>query len=212
MPGAETVSPRNRELEQVARAQLFVEDLRMADAPALIGAQLGGGDAKTPIVWRDAESELLVFPGETRVRIAPGFVLVELRVATEQTGTDILVLPFRVGGSPNQAVATAATESVPRGNAIIAARWGTVAATITWHAILRAGQALLARRKLKQPMTIAGVYTLGAVLSFLVTKPVNAGDVTTYFTETLKTDVVPDLSVLNRRYLGSLPMNRSIRR
>jgi hypothetical protein len=33
--------------------------------------------------------------------------------------------------------------------------------------------------------------------------------VTTYFTGTLETDVVPDLSVLNRRYLGSLPISRA---
>ncbi len=184
-------------------------DLRPADAPALIAAQLGGNEPKTAVVWRDAESELVVYPGETRVRLAPGFVIIELHVASDQTGRDILVIPFRVGGSPNEAVATAFTETVPRGNALLAARWGPVATTITWHALLRAGQALLARRRLKQPMAIGGVYTLGAVLSFLVTLPVNAEDVTTYFTGTLETDVVPDLSVLNRRYLGSLPVSRA---
>lgn len=203
------LSPRNRELETLARAQLFVLDLRPADAPALIAAQLGGNEPKTAVVWRDAESELVVYPGETRVRLAPGFVIIELHVASDQTGRDILVIPFRVGGSPNEAVATAFTETVPRGNALLAARWGPVATTITWHALLRAGQALLARRRLKQPMAIGGVYTLGAVLSFLVTLPVNAEDVTTYFTGTLETDVVPDLSVLNRRYLGSLPVSRA---
>ena len=203
------MSVRNRELEQLARSQLFVLDLRDEDAAAAIAAQLGGGDATSPIVWRDADSALLLYPGETRVRLAPGFVLVELRVATDQTGTDTLVLPFRIGASPNQAVATTVTETIPRGNAVLAARWGTPASTIVWHAILRAGAALLAHRKLAQPMTISGVYTLGRVLSFLATTPVDAADVRTYFVETLKSDVVPDLSVLNRRFLGSLPIKRS---
>ncbi len=203
------MSPRNRELESVAKQQLFVLDLRMRDAAMRIARHFGGDDAKGPVVWRDAESELLVYPGETRVRIAPGFVFVELRVATDQTGVDSLVIPLRVGRSPNQAVATAVSESVPRGNAIIAARWGTVATTITWHALLRAGQDLLARRKLAQPMQVSGVYTLGRVISFLATLPVNADSVRTYFTETLRTDVVPDLSVLNRRYLGALPIRRT---
>ncbi len=200
---------RNRELEQLARSQLFVLDLRDDDAAAAIAAQLGGGDATSPLVWRDADSALLIYPGETRVRLAPGFVLVELRVATDQTGVDTLVLPFRIGGSPNEAVATAVTETIPRGNSVLAARWGTTAGTIVWHAILRAGTALLAHRKLAQPMTISGVYTLGRVLSFLATTPVDAAQLRRYFVETLKSDVVPDLSVLNRRFLGSLPMKRS---
>jgi len=175
-----------------------------------IAAHLGGnGDTQTPIVWRDAESELLVFPAATQVRFARGFVFVELRVASDQTGADALVMPFRIGSTPNEAVATAVSESAPRGNAVLASRWGDVATTITWHAILRAGQTLLARRKLAQPMSIAGVYTLGRVLSFLATTPVSAALVTRYFTETLGTDVVPDLAVLNRRYLGALPIRRT---
>lgn len=203
------MSPRNRELEAAARRQLFVMDLRVRDAAAHIAVHLGGGDAQTPVLWRDAESALLVYPGETRVRIAPGFVFVELRVATDQTGVDTIVIPLRIGSSPNQAVATAVSESVARGNAVIAARWGGVATTITWHALLRAGQVLLARRKLARPMLIGGVYTLGRVISFLATLPVNADGVRTYFTDTLRTDVVPDLSVLNRRYLGALPIRRT---
>ncbi len=203
------MSVRNRELEQLARRQLFVLDLRDDDAAAAIAAQLGGGDAQSPLVWRDADSALLIYPGETRVRLAPGYVLVELRVATDQTGVDALVLPFRIGGSPNQAVATAVTETIPRGNAVLASRWGTTASTVVWHAILRAGAALLAHRKLAQPMTISGVYTLGRVLSFLATTPVDAAEVRAYFVDTLKSDVVPDLSVLNRRFLGSLPIKRS---
>lgn len=204
------MSPRDRELESLARQQLFVMDLRRAAAPMAIAAHLGGNrDMRMPIVWRDAESELVVFPAETQVRIARGFVIVQLRVASDQTGADMLVLPFRVGSTPNEAVATAVSESAPRGNATLAARWGDVATTITWHAILRAGQTLLARRKLAQPMTISGVYTLGRVLSYLATTPVTAAMVTDYFVTTLGTDVVPDLSVLNRRHLGALPIRRT---
>ena len=114
-------------------------ELRRAAAPIAIAAHCGGiGDTRTPITWRDAESELVVFPAETPVRIACGFVIVQLRVASDQTGVDLLVLPFRVGNTPNEAVATSVSESVPRSDATLAARWGDVATTITWHAILRA--------------------------------------------------------------------------
>jgi hypothetical protein len=199
-------------LRQLAKTQLFALDLRATAAPSAVAAHLGGPDAQTPTIWRDADSELLIFPGETRVRFAPGFVFVELRVACDQTGHDSLLLTYRVGSSPNEAVTTAVCESVPRGNAIVASRWGTLATTIVWNAILRAGNDLLARRKLDKPMIVAGVYTLGKVLTYLATAPVEAATLRRYFAETLKSDVVPDLSVLNRRFLGALPINRSKKR
>lgn len=200
--------PRNTELERLARSQLFVMDLRAEQAPQAIAAQLGGPDEKTPVLWRDADSELLVFPGETRVRLAKGFIFVELTVATDQTGRDTLLLPFRIGASPDEAVASAVAETVPRGNEIIAARWANIATPIVWHAILRAGSALLARRKLKRPLAVSGVYTLGRVLSYLVAEPVTAQDVRDYFTSVVRADVLPDLPALNRRHLGSLPSLR----
>ena len=199
---------RQLELRKLARTQLFVLDLRRSQAPAAIGAGLGGPDAKTPVLWQDADSTLLVFPGETQVRLAKGFVFVELTVASDQTGRDTLLFPFRIGGSPNEAVATAVTETVPRGNAILAARWANVATPIVWHAVLRAGNGLLAGRKVDRPLAVAGVYTLGAVLSYLITAPVTAQDVREYFTRT-QTDVLPDLSTLNRRFLGTLPRLRT---
>jgi len=142
------------ELRALAKSQLAVIDLPEAHAAALIAAELGGPNAERPIVWTDAESELLVYPHATRVRFAPGFVFVELMVATDQTGRAKLLFPFKVGASPNEAVLMAVTEGQPRGDTRLAARWGEPATTIVWHAVLRAGQALLARRRLKQPMTM----------------------------------------------------------
>lgn len=199
----------NADLKRIAKTQLFVLDLRLSAAPSAIAAQLGGPDAKQPVRWRDADSELLVFPADTRVRYARGYVFVELALASDQTGRDTLLFPFRVGASPNEAVAAAVSETQPRGNAVLAARWGHIATPIVWNAVLRAGQALLARRKLAKPLAVSGVYTLGRVLSFLVTEPITADDVRDYFTNVLRDDAIPDLSVLNRRYLGSLPLLRT---
>jgi hypothetical protein len=205
------MASRDPELKRVARSQLFVLDLRPADAPGAIGAQLGGPDAKLPVRWRDADSEVLVYPAETQVRYAKGFVFVQLLLATDQTGRDTLLFPFRVGSSPNEAVATAISETLPRGNPVLAARWGHIATPIVWNAVLRAGGTLLQRRKLTKPLAVSGVYTLGRVLSYLVTEPITAADVRDYFTNVLRDDVLPDLSVLNRRYLGNLPLLRTRR-
>ena len=199
---------RQLELRKLARTQLFVLDLRRSQAPAAIGAGLGGPDAVTPVLWQDADSTLLVFPGETRVRLAKGFVFVELTVATDATGRDTLLFPFRIGGSPNEAVATAISETIPRGNAVIAARWANVATPIVWHAVLRAGNGLLAGRKVDRPLAVSGVYTLGAVLSYLITEPVTADGVRNYFADVTGDAVLPDL-VLNRRFLGTLPRLRT---
>ncbi len=195
-------------LIKLARAQLFVLDLRPEQAPAAIAAQLGGSDDRTPTIWRDADSALLVFPAETRVRLAKGFVFVELTVATDQTGRDKLLFPFRVGSSPNEAVVSAVSEPVPRGNPIIASRWAGVATPIVWNAVLRTGNALLARRRFSQPLSVSGIYTLGRVLSYLITQPVTPDGLRDYFGAPGR-DVLPDLSVLNRRYLGSLPISRA---
>jgi hypothetical protein len=196
-------------LRALAKTQLSVMDLREADASALLAAQLGGPDAKQPVVWRDAESELLVFPGMTRVRFARGFVLVELAVSTDQTGAAQLVFAFKIGTSPNEASLTAIAEERPRGEATLARRWAEPATELVWFALLRCGEVLLSRRRLKKPQQLAGVYTLGAVLSFITTEPVSADAVRNYYAEVLKADAPLDLSILNRRFLGSVPLRRS---
>lgn len=200
---------RDTALEKLARSQLFALDLRPENAPQAIAAELGGPDAATPVVWNDADSALMVFPAETRVRLAKGFVFIELAVATDQTGRDTVLLPFRIGAAPNEAVASAVSEPHPRGNPVIAARWGSVMVPAVWHAVLRAGNTLLAGSKVDRPLVVSGVYTPGQVLSYVVTAPVDASEIREYLTSAIHSDVLPDLSVLNRRHLGSLPLQRS---
>lgn len=207
------MSQRNRTLERLARSQLFLLDLRLEQASQAIAAQLGGPDAETPVLWRDADSALLVFLGETRVRLAKGFVFVELTVATDQTGRDTLLFPFRIGSSPNEAVASAVAESLPRGNAVIASRWASIATPLVWYAILRAGNSLLERRKLAKPLSVAGIYTLGRTLSFVFTEPVEAKQLReNLFASAPQDDSSANLSALTRRDFGSLPPLRTRKR
>jgi hypothetical protein len=205
MPLSEEV----RRLRALAKTQLFVIDLREADASARLAAQLGAGNPQQPIVWRDADSELLVYPGRTRVKFAPGFVLVELGVATDQTGDAQLVFTFKVGASPNEASLTAVSEARPRGDPTLAQRWAEPATRLVWFGLLRCGQALLERRRNKTPLVVSGVYTLGKVLSFITTAPVGADELRQYYADVRGGQRPLDLSVLNRRYLGSVPLRRS---
>jgi hypothetical protein len=202
------VSPEIRQLRALAKTQLFVMDLPLASAPGLLASQFGGADLKQPVVWRDAESELLVNPARTRVRYAPGFVFVELSVFTDQTGDAQLLLTYKIGASPNEASLTAVAESRPRGDATLAARWAEPVTSLVWFALLRCGQVMLGRRRAKSPLVVAGVYTLGKVLSFIATEPVSTAALRDYYADVRAGEEPLDLSILNRRYLGSVPLVR----
>ncbi|MBL8329110.1 MAG: hypothetical protein JNJ71_09685 [Rubrivivax sp.] len=197
----------NEALRQLAKQQLFVMDLGEAEAGPLLAAQLGG-DGRGPVIWREAESELMVLPARTRVKLAPGFVFVELWAQCDQTGLQPLVFSFKIGASPNEATLVAATEPMPRGHATLATRWAEPATTIVWHAVLRAGQSLLARRRQRTPLELGGVYTLGRVLSFISAEPVDGAQLQGYYEAVRGGEQPLDLSVLNRRFLGSVPLKR----
>jgi len=206
------VSDEELKLRALAKTQLFVMDLRETDASPLLAAQLGSTNTRQPVVWRDAESELLVYPSQTRVKFAPGFVLVELTASSDQTGRAQLVFAYKIGATPNEASLTAVAESQPRGDATLATRWAEPATRLLWFALLRCGQVLLERRRSPEPLVVSGVYTLGKVLSFIATAPVGAGELRQYYAEVRTGDQPLDLSVLNRRYLGSVPLRRRVKR
>jgi len=199
-------------LRALAKTQLFVMDLREADASPLLAAHLGSANPKQPVVWRDAESELLVYPTRTQVKLAPGFVFVELAVSTDQTGDAQLLFAYKIGATPNEASLTAVSENRPRGDATLATRWAEPATRLVWFALLRCGEALLALRRSKTPLVVSGVYTLGKVLSFITTAPVSAGELRDYYAGVRKGEKPLDLSLLNRRYLGSVPLRRTVKR
>lgn len=206
------LSAEQQKLRSMAKSQLFVMDLREPDAPALLAAQLGGANVKQPVVWRDAESELLVYPARTHVKFAPGFVFVELAVSADQTGDAQLLFAYKIGATPNEASLTAVSENRPRGDATLATRWAEPATRLVWFAMLRCGEVLLARRRSKTPLVVSGVYTLGKVLSFITTAPVSAEELRNYYAGVRKGEKPLDLSILNRRYLGSVPLRRTAKR
>ena len=76
------------------------------------------------VVWADGEHELLIQPGQVRVLLRDGFVLVGITVFTEQTGTVEITVPFAVGTAAEPAGLMIATEPVPRGPALVVERWG----------------------------------------------------------------------------------------
>jgi hypothetical protein len=100
------------------------------------------------VIWSDGDSEMVVRLTELTSSLKPGLVVIQLTVETDQTGGDCLVVPLSVGSSQDDAYLVALTESLPRGNALLASRWGRPAQDALWQALLRVGK-----------VELTGIYT-----------------------------------------------------
>jgi hypothetical protein len=97
----------------------------------------GATSAKSEqIVWVNGEHELLVNAKSVRVEFVDGFVLVGIPVFSEQTGAADVVVAFAVGrpGAPQGLVM--ATETLPRGPALVVERWGEALTAAAWAALI----------------------------------------------------------------------------
>lgn len=144
-------------------------------------------DLLGPVVWREGDSEIVAYPPELRVSLRPGLILVELPVATDQTGKTSLVIPLSAGSSPGDAALVALTESLPRGNSLLAARWGFFVQEVVWAAVLNVGQARLASVPGAADMVVSGVYATDGHLVFIMAPDYKAPEIGDYFA-----DVAPD--------------------
>jgi len=89
------------------------------------------------VVWADAGSEVLVHLDSVQVRINDGSVLVSVDFECDQTGRTPLVVVLAVGSPTDSAGLLAITDRLPRGNGMLAARWGAVLQNAVWAALLR---------------------------------------------------------------------------
>ena len=103
--------------------------LRRAVAP-------DGAAAADAVVWVDAGAELLVRPEQATIACLDGLLLVAIPVFTEQTSEAELVVPFAVGGAHAPAGMLMATETRPRGPAIVVDRWAEPVTAAAWEALV----------------------------------------------------------------------------
>ncbi|MCP4424814.1 MAG: hypothetical protein GY803_10000 [Chloroflexi bacterium] len=140
-------------------------------------------DPKSPVIWSDGDSEIVVHPAELRALLRPGLVLIELPLSTDQSGKDKLVTAFSVGKTAETATLVALTESVPRGNAILASRWGYVVQEVLWQALLAIGQKRIEAMPDVANMTVSGLFTADGALAYIATRPFLATEISDYFDE-----------------------------
>jgi hypothetical protein len=89
-----------------------------------------------PVIWVDGGDEVLVHLESMRTKLLNGVLLVSVDLETDQTGRTPLVVRLATATSGQAAGLVAMTDEFPSGNAILAARWGTILQSAVWAALL----------------------------------------------------------------------------
>jgi hypothetical protein len=109
--------------------------VRLAGTPADGSTAPAGSTPPTAVIWVDAGDEILVHLSSIATQIVDTNVLVSIDCETDQTGRTPLVVVFALGANASGAL-VAATDEFPRGNGLLAARWGIPVQQAAWNAML----------------------------------------------------------------------------
>jgi hypothetical protein len=136
-PATKPAAPR-RTRYQVA------DTLGEASAVALVQQALAGnkplpaslkGAART-LLWDDHGDQALVHVDSVVVRFVKRFAFVSVELETEQTGRAALIVTLAFGSTQDGAGLYAATDQLPRGHPLLAARWGELLQQTVWSAFV----------------------------------------------------------------------------
>jgi hypothetical protein len=175
-PGNPTTSgatvPPSRFPERFSEAQLATElGLRITGASADGSAlQSPTGGPLPRVVWVDAGSEVLVHLDSIKVSIGDRIILVSIDLESDQTGRTPLVSAFAVASPQDPAGMLMATDEYPRGNGILASRWGEAFTQAAWAALLDLLSDVAAERKLSP----VGIVAVPGAAMFLAGNPILA--------------------------------------
>jgi hypothetical protein len=111
--------------------------LRLLGTPA-DGSRAAASASQTvgPVIWVDHGDEVLVHLEAMRIQMQDGLILVSVDLQTDQTGRTPLIISIALGKPNDSAGLLGVTDEYPRGNGILAARWGTVLQEAVWAALL----------------------------------------------------------------------------
>ncbi|HTJ31516.1 MAG TPA: hypothetical protein VL346_13515 [Acidobacteriaceae bacterium] len=165
-PGCPPLQVEDRYVPQQLAAVLSVH---LAGTPS-DGSRAPDAPKQGPVIWVDQGDEVLVHLESTQVRMQDGSLIVSVDLETDQTGRQPLVMAFSVSNSADASGLIATTDDLPRGNGLLAARWGHVLQTAMWASILNMGRQHASERQLAPN----GVSVVGGVLQFHAGAPVVA--------------------------------------
>lgn len=121
---------------------------RLAGSPAAGSAALTTRQIPGQVIWVDAGSEVLVHLNSTQTHIGDGLLLVSVDFECDQTGRTPLVAAFAMNRDLDAAGLFSATDELPRGNGLLAARWGRIYQDAVWAALTGLVSDHAAERKL----------------------------------------------------------------
>jgi len=108
---------------------------RLAGRPADSGPALSTRNIPGQVIWIDAGSEVLVHLDSLKTSIADGLLLVSTDLECDQTGRTPLIAAFAMNKGADAAGLFAATDELPRGNGLLAARWGVIYQQAVWASL-----------------------------------------------------------------------------
>jgi hypothetical protein len=108
---------------------------RLAGKPEGSGNAFSTGRFPGAVVWVDAGSEVAVYLDSAKTKIADGLLLVSVDFECDQTGRTPLVVALAMNKGIDSAGLFATTDELPRGNGLLAARWGKIFQEAVWAAL-----------------------------------------------------------------------------
>jgi hypothetical protein len=136
-------------------------NVRIAGTPS--DGSLPPDQLPSKIVWTDYGDEVLIHLDSLQTKIVQGKLLASVDLETDQTGRTPLVVAFALGATNDPAGLVATTETYPRGNAMLASRWGQAVQAAIWSALLDLAQTHAVERS----GAPRGIAALDGALQFL---------------------------------------------
>jgi hypothetical protein len=144
--------------------------LRLAGTPADGSLAPSGTAPPQKVVWVDGGDEVLVHLDSTQVRILDKLLLFSVDLETDQTGRTPLVVALAMGDPADPAGLVVTTDQYPRGNGLLAARWGKSLQAALWASLL----GLAKDHANERGLAPRGIGVVAGQLSLLPTTPLSA--------------------------------------
>lgn len=170
IPGA-TVPPKSQYCYPLRFPERYTETSltgelggRLAGTPA-DGSPLTSRGVPGKVIWVDAGDELLVHLDSLRIKLMDRLIVASVDLECDQTGRTPLVCVFATSSGAGDAGLFCTTDEWPRGNELLASRWGEVVQNAIWNSLL----ALLRDHAAERRVLPAGLSAVSGALQLRTT-------------------------------------------
>ncbi len=108
---------------------------RLAGRPVVTGPVLTTRKIPGQVIWVDAGSEVMIHLDSIQTNIVNGMLVVSTDFECDQTGRTPLIAALAMNQGKDAAGLFATTDELPRGNGLLAARWGAIYQNALWAAL-----------------------------------------------------------------------------